>query len=288
MQAIFFALISYFTWGSGVFGEAIVARRLSSYSLIFWSFLLSLLLAAPYALFHLDSFVLYTPTLLILNFFLALSTLLLGTVAYYEALKRENPVLVGTIASSFPFVTIIASLVILGERVSQKQVLAIAIILIGLLLSIIKFEMFTKRKVVVHPPILLAFLAMIVWGLYFTFIKIFVEKVGWFWPNYIAFFAFPLIFLYTKLRKVKIEKLTKNNALVPLFLSTILVRIAEFSYNAGISRGLVSIVAPIAGANPTLFVLLAFLFFKDKITKQQIVGIITTLVGIVLLSIYSV
>ena len=288
MSAIMFALISYFAWGTGVFGEAIVVRRLHSYSLIFWSFLLSLLLAAPYALFQLDSFALYTPILLILNFFLALSTLLLGTVAYYEALKRENPVLVGTIASSFPFVTIIASLVFLGERVSQKQVLAIAIILIGLLLSMIKFEMFTRRKIAVHPPILLAFLAMIVWGLYFTFIKIFVEKVGWFWPNYIAFFAFPLIFLYTKLRKVKIEKFTKNNALVPLVLSTILVRIAEFSYNAGISRGLVSIVAPIAGANPTLFVLLAFLFFKDKITKQQIIGIVTTLVGIVLLSIFTV
>ena len=67
-----------------------------------------------------------------------------------------------------------------------------------------------------------------------------------------------------------------------------LVRVAEFSYNLGISKGLVTIVAPIAGANPTLFVVLAFLFLKDPITKQQIIGIITTLIGIALLSFLSI
>ena len=72
-----------------------------------------------------------------------------------------------------------------------------------------------------------------------------------------------------------------------MVVSTTLVRIAEFSYNAGIGKGLVSIVAPIAGANPILFIILAFIFFKDKITRQQILGIITTLIGIVLLSVLS-
>ena len=37
----------------------------------------------------------------------------------------------------------------------------------------------------------------------------------------------------------------------------------------------------------TLFIVLAFLFFKDPIKKQQILGIIVTLFGIVLLSLFS-
>jgi len=87
---------------------------------------------------------------------------------------------------------------------------------------------------------------------------------------------------------LRIEKPTENKALIPLVVSTILVRVAELSYNFAISKGLVAVVAPIAGANITLFVLLAFLIFKDPITKQQIIGIITTLTGIVLLSIFSI
>lgn len=119
-------------------------------------------------------------------------------------------------------------------------------------------------------------------------LKIPVAKIGWFWPNYITFLLFPLIFFYIKLKKIPIQRPTINGALIPLIASTALVRVAEYSYNFGISKGLVTVVAPIAGANPTLFIILAFLFLKDKITKQQIAGIVITLIGIVLLSIFSI
>lgn len=89
-------------------------------------------------------------------------------------------------------------------------------------------------------------------------------------------------------RGIKLEKVTKNKAFLILVIATVLVRLAEFAYSLGISYGQVAIVAPIAGANPTLFVLLSFLIFKDPITRQQIAGIITTLIGIVLLSVFSV
>jgi uncharacterized membrane protein len=129
---------------------------------------------------------------------------------------------------------------------------------------------------------------MLSWGIWIALLKIPVSKIGWFWPNYITFLLFPLVFLYIKFRKFPIERPTINHAFIPLIVSIALVRVAEFSYNFGISKGLVTIVAPIAGANPTLFVVLAFLFFKDKITKQQIAGIVITLAGIVLLSFFSI
>lgn len=91
-----------------------------------------------------------------------------------------------------------------------------------------------------------------------------------------------------KLRSIPLSKPTVNNAFVPLVVSTFMVRVAEFSFSLGISRGFTSIVAPIAGGAPALFVVLAFLVFKDPITRQQIIGIITTLIGIVLLSVFSV
>lgn len=287
MQEIIFALISYFTWGSGIFVEAIVARRLRWYSLTFWAYLFSILLLSLYAPFVIKDLAGLTFNILVLILILAFIGIFLGTIFYYEALRIGNRVLVGTIASSFPAVTVIISLIFLGDRVVLEQGVAIIIIFIGLFLAMFDLRTLSIRSLMSKGS-LLASVTMISWGIYFAFIKIPVEKIGWFWPNYITFLIFPLILLYMRFKKVAFEMPTKNNALILIIVSTILVRVAELSYNLGISKGLVTVVAPIAGANPTLFVILAFLFFKDPITKQQILGIITTLVGIVLLAIFSV
>lgn len=287
MSSIIFALISYFGWGIGSLLEAIIARRLNSYSLLFWSHLLSFIILSIYTPFALSDLKNLSLNNLLLIFILAFVGIFLGTVFYYEALKLGNRALVGTITASFPAVTVILSLIFLGDRISFEQIISIITIFLGLGLSVFNFHSI-KSKNLLSKSTFFALLTMLTWGAYFAFIKIPVTKIGWFWPNYLTFFLFPLILIYTKFKKIKIEKPNKNNALVSLFISTILVRIAELTYNLGISKGLVTVVAPIAGANQTLFVVLAFLMFKDPITKQQIIGIITTLLGIVLLSVFSV
>ena len=60
-----------------------------------------------------------------------------------------------------------------------------------------------------------------------------------------------------------------------------------FSFNAALQLGNAAIVAPIAGSYPVLFVLLASIFFKDRISASQKLGIIFGLMGIVGLSIVS-
>lgn len=286
MEAIIFALISYFTWGSGVFVEAIVARKLRWHALTFWGFLLSIILLSLYIPSAVKDLASLTLDILFLIFILGFMGFFLGTIFYYEALRIGNRALVGTIASSFPVVTVILSIIFLGDRVSIQQIIAIMIIFTGLFLSILDLK--TIGSKFLDKGSFLALMTMISWGTYFTFIKIPVQKIGWFWPNYLTFFLFPLILLYMRFKKVRLEMPTKNDALIVIIVSVILVRIAELSYNYAITKGLVTVVASIAGANPTLFVILAFVFFKDPITKQQVVGIVTTLAGIVLLSLFSI
>jgi uncharacterized membrane protein len=286
MQAIFFALISYFTWGSGALFEAIAARKINSYSLTFWSFFYSVILLSFYALSQTASLKMMTFNILCLNIFLGV-LLIIGCFLYYEAYRSVNRVIVGTIAQSFPAITVILSLIFFSERTSFFQAVGIFIIFLGMFLSIFNISEFRRRILTIDKGFIFAFGAMITWGIYFAFIKIPVDKVGWFWPNYITFSLFPLIFLYMKIKKIKLESPINKNVAIPFFVSRVLVRTAEFSYNFAISKGMVAIVAPIAGANVTLFVILAFIFFKDPIKKQQIVGIVTTLIGIIVLSLFS-
>lgn len=287
MNAIAFAFIAFFTWGIGITFEAIAARKIESKSFTFWGSFLGFIFASSYIPFAL-------PQLANINLFLIGICWLIGflvaagAICYYEALKRGNPSLVGTIGSSFPLVTVILSVVFLKEKLTLFEILVLVVIFIGLILATLDISELQKKKIVLNKGIFLALLTMLFWGIYATLIKYPISKIGWFWPNWLFLSTFPFIYLYMKIVKAKLEIPKTSSAIIPAVLSIVLVRIAEFSYNAGLSMGgNVSIVAPIAGANPILFILLAYFIFKEPLRKYQIIGIISTLGGIVLLSALS-
>ena len=287
MPAIIFALISYLGWGVGdVFGT-IATRKIGAYSTTLWSYILRVLIFAPYVPFALPALSNLDPFLLLLNIGLGI-LLLVGFVAFNEALRIENAPLVGTVTASFAALVVILSLIFLRETISSQQLISILAIFTGLTLSTFDLKGLKTKNLVVGRGLLLALVAMFCWGIYFTFIKIPVRQIGWFWPNYISFLLFPLVFFFTRVQRIEVNKPNYKNALLPLVLTVLLTGIAEFSFNFAIGKSLTSIVAPIAGSYPTLFVVLAYLIFRDPITRQQIAGILITLIGIAMLSIFSV
>lgn len=285
MTPIIFALVTYFCWGIGdVFGT-IYSRKIGGYSSAFYFFLMGFLLNSlfiPFAFSDLHKFTIQS---------LLISTILgilapLPLMAFYEGLKVGNAALVGTITSSFAAISVLFSIVFLGETISFSQAMFITVILLGTIISSLDFGQLKDSKFLVDRGVPYAILAMVLWGIYFAFIKIPIQQVGWFWPGYISFLGSPLVLIFMKIRGIKLVKPSKS-IFILLLLSSILITVGGFSYNFAISQGMVALVAPIASSAVTLFIFLAFLFFKDPITKQQIAGIITTLIGIVLLSIFS-
>ena len=286
MEAFLFALVALVGWGIGDILVAVTARRIDAYSAAFWSMFLTVLLFSPYALHTIGDLSRLTPQIFLLTVFLA--TLLVGGIlSYREALRIGNPALVGTIGAAFTVVTTILAVVFFREHLTALQFSFIFLIFIGLFLSSIDLKGVVKRKVKFDRSVILALISMLAWGVYFAFVKIPVREIGWFWPVYISFTLFPVLYIVMKVRSMPLSKPNVNHALVPLVVSTFMARVAEFSFNLGISRGFTSIVAPIAGASPVLFVVLAFFVFKDSITWQQILGIALTLIGIVFLSVLS-
>jgi uncharacterized membrane protein len=284
--ALTFAFVAFFGWGIGILFEAMVGRKFESYSATFWSLILGFFISITYAPFALGNLKNLTPSLLVLILVLfVIGTT--GTVIYYEALKKGNPSLVGTIATSFPAVTVILSLLFLRERINLPQAAAIIFILAGIILASFSLRKFSLNDLIKDKGAALALITMVFWGIWLAFIKIPVRQIGWFWPNALSFSTWPLFLLFMKARNIKLHWPTKN-IWIPIIISTALVRIAEYSYNFAIGKGLTAVVAPIAGANPILFVPLAFLVFREPVSKRQGLGIALTLVGIVLLSIFSV
>ena len=288
MPAIFFALVSFLGWGIGDIFATITTRKIGSYSTSFWYLLSGLIITSLYGIFNLDKLQNLTFATLVLTFMIGVAGII-GLLAFYEGLSVGNAALVGTIAASFAALTVLLSIIFLGESVSLQQSMAIVIIFIGLIGSTLDIKSLISRKLIVDKGIWMGAVAMLSWGIYWAFIKIPIKELGWFWPGYISILAsLPGIWLFIKLREIKLTKLNFKGSFYPLFANALLLGVGALSFNLAIEKGFTSIVAPIAGSYPTIFVLLAYLIFRDPITRQQIAGIIITLFGIVMLSVFSI
>lgn len=288
MQAIFFAFVSFFGWGISDLFVTISARKLNAYSSGFWSYFLGLILLTFLIPFNIQNLGNLHQNTLILIFFLAV-IFMIGLICFREALIAGSSPVMAAVTSSYAVLTTVFSILFFQERLNSSQLFAIVLTFFGLGLTLFDLGELFKGKLIWGKGMLFALMAALSFGTYFTFIKIPVKEIGWFWPNYFSFlFGAPLIFLFVKAKKIKLHKPTYNDALLPLLLAIIFGRIGELAFNLGISRGFSSVVAPIAGANPILFVTLAAIFLRDKVTRRQVLGIVTTLLGVILLSFFSV
>lgn len=283
MQSIAYALVSLITWGTGDIFTTFAARKMGALNAAFYGYLFGTLLSTLYLPFALNSLHTLTLPTAILTIFLGI-ILLIAFFTYNQALKIGNPALVGTISGSFTSIVVILSLIFLGETLSIPQVLAIVVIFVGLLLATINFSGLRKAKGNNYTSILLALFTLVSWAIYFTFIKIPVKESGFFWPSYISNIVGTFGFLIIGFKAIKRPKINIKDGLPAAFMSGFALTVGTIAYNIAISKGLAAIVAPVAGAYPALFALLAYFIFKDTITKQQKIGMVVILVGIVLLS----
>jgi len=282
MNWLFFAVLSFIGYGVGDIFGTIATRKLGGFSTTLWTLITGSLLFSLYIPFAWNELNYLTLTLFTQTLGLGI-LFIIALVAFYQALKIDSSSIVGTIASAFAAVSVILSLIFLKEHISSYQTISILIIFFGVIMSSLELDRLKKGKLTLSKGIVLALIAMFLWGIYFTFIKIPVSKLGWFWPTYITYLSFPLVLFFLKLKKIRIRQPSKLD-LKPIISSVILTGGAEFSYNYAISDGSVALVAPIAGSYPALFVLLSFIIFRDPVTRQQMLGILSTLLGIILLA----
>lgn len=287
MTPLLIALLAYIGWGTGDIFGTLATRKIGGFSTVFWMFALRSIFMLGLAPLFISQFSSLNSNVILFSLGLGVIKII-GEISYFEALRINSASIVGTIGATFSAVVVILSVLFLGESASLNQSITIFIVLIGLVLCTLNFRDL-KKSSVFNLGTALSFLAMLFWGIYFTFIKLPINQTGsWFWPSYISFLTFPLIYLYLRIRKYSLKVPFKHISFLPVFMVAFLIALGDFSFNIANSIGLTALVAPVAGAYPTLFVTLAFFIFKDPITKQQILGIITTLVGIVLLSFFSI
>lgn len=286
-MAIFFAMLALIGWGSGDVLIAKLTRKIGSRVTLFWWMFSSLILSSLYLPFAGP-----IPDFLMFSFALILNIFgLLGVIWYVQAFEQSHISLVGTIAGSFSILVVPLSVIFFSERLEILQIGAIIMTITGLILATLHPEDLKNRnfrRLSENKGIKLSFLAFLNWGIYWTLIRIPVQKIGWYWSEYPFYFMILLLPLMGMTKNISISAVRNSKILFMIILSGALSTMANFSFNLGITYGYSSIVAPIAGSSPVLFVILSRFVFREPLTGQQKLGIISALTGIVLIGFNSV
>lgn len=288
-MAVVLALITYFGWGSGDIFGVYATRKIGAYRTSALAFIFGFLLISLYIPFALSDLPRITFGLLLINIIFG-SFIALGNFLLNEAFKRSNASVIGVIVQSFPAVVLVLSALIFKDQVTSRQMAWIALIFIGMFLCIVNLKDLKLGAFQLDMGIKFALIGAVIFSIYFTFFRVFLNAYGWFWPNYIAIASFPItLLLIRRFFKIKegIQIPKDKKVLLATFLTALLLRSGDIALNLGIGQGFAAIVTPISSASPTLFVTLSWFIFKDKITHQQKMGILVALLGIVLLSFFG-
>lgn len=206
----------------------------------------------------------------------------LGYYLFGLASKKTNPVIVASITGGWGVSTVLLGVLFFGETINFYQLLSIIAVFLGLFLVTFKLEYITGLRAKNDTGLWYAFGAFLVWGFCGAFLKLPAISYGWYWTSLIMLIPYlSLIFLFEKKVSQNLHNLKINNFRLFIIL-VICIILADLGYNSSFSfGGNIAIVGTISGSYAVLSTVLAYFLYKEPLSKQQLIGVFLTLVGII-------
>lgn len=285
-MGIISGLLSMVLWGVAIYLAAIASRKLGNVLTLFWMQFFGFVIALIYFLYAgagLDS------GAIVANFSILVAIAVLQVIAYlafYRGLEKADVSLVSPVGATWGLIVAILGVVFLGEVLTGLQVAAIALIAAGIVSISIDFKDLVKsRRLKLLVGVKEGVIAMLGWGGSLFLLSFPSNDLGWFLPTFI-FRGMILMILVSYIGLSGKQLIPKEKFPWKLVAAIGLFDVgAFFSFSYGLSGANASIVGPIASAFSLVTVLLAWMFLKEKISKQKWMGILGIVVGLVLISI---
>ncbi len=279
--SLLFAVLSMLGYGVVDVIAFLLARQADPRKVPLWTTTLSILFLSIGVLFvsppHITIY-----DLLLLAFGSAIGVV--GILSFYKGLNKGSIAVVVPIANLWPLIAVIAGLTLLGESVSALQLYGVLIAIIGTIFVSFRFKDVLRLNFSrISLGARYALVTMCSWGVFYTVLGFVSKTLGYFWPTLIAQVLVGIgVLSYLLVTRVDIS--FPKNVSGKLFLFGAVLSIAVLCYTISTNSGYVTLTAPITGSSPLITVLLGVLLLKNKIERNQAVGVLLIIVGIALIS----
>ncbi|MEK7497569.1 MAG: EamA family transporter [Patescibacteria group bacterium] len=270
------AILASLFWGVG---QTLIKKGLSDlspYMSIFIGTIFALILYIPYSLvsgIKLDSF----PGILVFGFLANLPNYVFPYI-----LKKANVSLSGTVVATYPIYTIALSLIFLHESLDFFQIFGILVIILGMFM-VAKPE---NEKLKIASWVIWALLGSIVIGLGDFIGKVTLTKYDL--SSFILALAIGgipalLVFRLFDKSKIKMGKISSN--VRAGLLGNLIMPIGLIALYTAFNNGPASLASPVASTYPAITAVLAYFYLKEKLNRNQILGIIAVTIGVIFIGI---
>jgi transporter family protein len=206
--------------------------------------------------------------------------------SYYKALSIGKASVVSPISSCLIVVAVVLSFLVLGETLTGLQTILIVLVFLGMLL--VAFERSATKSASSNVSMLFALVVVFLGGANTIIQKWIATSV-----HYLLGFCLARLVMVGFLLSLipLLGKETPTPRVPRMYLTMGLLGVLDvtafFAWFMGLGQGLVSIVTPIANSSPAVTIILAHIFLRERVLLHQKIGIVTIILGVMLLSAIS-
>jgi transporter family protein len=270
-----------FGWGIYDFLGGVFAKQIGPFKSFFWSQLAGSVSILFLALFFGTK--INIPILSVVLFPIAAIVYSAGYLFFFRGFEIGNVSIVAATMNLWAVFTMLFAFIFMGQRLSAMQTLGVLMIISGITLASINWSDIRSQKFQLSSGVKEAVLGAFFFGIFWNISEIISEEIGWLPTTLLVKFGivvFLLIFSFLAKKEVVITNTPAITKYAVISMGIIEAGAAAV-VNFGLTVGDAILITPIASALSIVTITLAIVFLKDKITKFQGLGIVTTIAGII-------
>jgi len=270
-----------FGWGLYDFLGGVFAKQIGPFKSLFWSQLagfMSMLLLAIVLATSIN-----VPARLIVLFPIAAILYSAGYLFFFKGLEIGNVSIVAASMNLWAVFTMLFAFFLMGQRLSTIQSLGVLMIISGATLASLKWSDIGGHALQLSSGVKETVLGALFFGIFWNVSQVISEGVGWLQATLFVKLGIVLALLaFSFLVKREIgSTMIPARTRYALVLMGIVEVGAVATVNYGLTIGDAILITPIASALSIVTITLAIIFLKDKVTRLQVLGMVTAVLGIV-------
>ena len=273
-----------FGWGIYDFLGGVFAKQIGSFKSLFWSQLAGLISIFLLAIVFRSS--VNVPVLVIILSIIAAILYSAGYLFFFKGFEIGNVSIIAATMNLWAVFTMLFAFIFMGQRLSALQTLGVLMIIFGATLASLNWSEIRNQRFQLSAGVKEAVFGAFFFGIFWNVSEIISEKVGWLFTTLfvkLGIILFLVIFSLLAKQKIGLTKTSTKTKTIILLMGVIEAG-AVALVNYGLTIGDAILITPIASALSIVTITLAIIFLKEKVTKIQGLGIVTAIVGIIVIA----
>jgi len=210
----------------------------------------------------------------------------IGYIFFYRGFGKGNVSVIAPITASWSVITVLLASFLFAEALMPLQIIGVISVFIGVFFASTNFTELKKSVKIGgwSAGAADAVVAMIAWGISYALLKPITSTVG----PVIALFLLKILAVTTLFSWIGVTKTKVSFPAKMIFLllsvAGLLDFVAYLAFNFSLNTQYVSVASAIVATAPAITIALAYIFLKERVVRNQKLGIIAILVGLILIS----